>query len=344
MRKTALITGVSGQDGAYLSRLLLNRGYRVLGTSRPRSAAPPARLVELKIDREVEIVPLDLVKFDDIVRGLERIRPDEVYHLAAQSSAGASFDRALDTVEIGAMGAARLIEAIRAVDPAIRFFQASTCDMFGEAREVPQNENTALRPGNPYAVAKSFAHWQTVCYREHRGLFGVCGILFNHESPLRGREFVTRKITLGLAEIKHGQRDVLRLGRLDTRRDWGFAGDYVEGMWRMLQQAEPDDYVLATGVSASVRDFADLAAKRLGFLLEWSGSGNSEIGIDRRTGRTVIQVTPELYRPAENANRIGDASKAKMKIGWKPTVTLADLVTMMAEADDRRVRDGLLSA
>ncbi len=337
MPKTALVTGVSGQDGAYLARLLLARGYRVLGST--LRGVPAPRLAELKIASEVELVDFELSDLDAIVRGLERLRPDEIYNLAAQSSVDVSVARPLQTAEVGAMGVARRLEAIRLAGPSSRLFQASSADMLESPRGAPQDETTPLSPHNPYAVAKAFAHWQSVCYRESFGLYAACGILFNHESPLRGREFVTRKITLALAEVKHGRRDRLELGNLDSRRDWGFAGDYVEGMWRMLQQERAGDYVLATGVDASVREFATLAAQSLGFALEWSGSGAAEVGVDRASGRTLIAVSPEHHRAADAATRIGNAAKAKAELGWKPTVTLPELVAMMAEADERRVRE-----
>ncbi len=339
MPKTALITGVSGQDGAYLAQLLLRQGYRVVGSVRRMSDAAPPRLAELNIAGEIELVHFERADLDHLKAAIERIRPDEVYNLAAQSSVGLSFERPLETVESGIVAFATLLEAARCVDPAIRFFQASTCEMFGQPRETPQNENTPFRPCSPYAVAKLFAHWQTVCYREREGLFGACGILFNHESPLRGRQFVTRKITVGLAEIKHGRRDVLQLGSLDASRDWGFAGDYVRGMWQMLQQSEADDFVLATGVSTTVREFISLAAECLGFSLEWSGSGVSETGIDRKTGRTVIAVSPEFFRPTDVTTQVGDAGKARRQMGWKPSMSLSELVVAMTEADERRVRD-----
>jgi GDPmannose 4,6-dehydratase len=343
MAKTALVTGVSGQDGAYLAQLLLARGYRVLGSTLAGAAAPQARLAELKVAGDVELVEFELADVDRMAENLRRLRPHEIYNLAAQSSVALSFAHPLEAAQLDGLGVARLLEAIRKVDPAIRLFQASSADMFEEPRGAPQDETTPLRPSSPYAVAKAFAHWQCACYRASYGVHAACGILFNHESPLRGREFVTRKITLGLAEVKHGRRDRIALGNLEARRDWGFAGDYVEGMWRMLQHARADDYVLATGVAASVREFATLAAQTLGFALEWSGEGEAEAGIDRRTGRTIIAVSRELYRPAEVATRIGNAAKAKAELGWAAKVTLPELVAMMVEADERRVCDGTVA-
>jgi GDPmannose 4,6-dehydratase len=236
------------------------------------------------------------------------------------------------------------LEAIRTVDPKIRLYQASSSEMFGQVadRTKPQNEDSPFHPRSPYGVAKLFAHWLTVNYRESYGFFSVSGILFNHESPLRGREFVTRKITSGLAEVKHGRREILSLGNLEAQRDWGFAGDYVEGMWRMLQHPTAETYVLATGSTTSVRRFCELAAERLGFAVEWQGKGDGETGVDRNSGKTIIRIDPRHYRPAEVDYLIGDSAKARRELGWSPTTTLADLVTMMVEADDRRVRENRL--
>jgi GDPmannose 4,6-dehydratase len=344
MPKVALVTGVSGQDGAYLSRLLLEKGYRVFGAMR-RSAAPRmSRLIELGISKDVEPVEFDLIELTNMMRALERTRPDEVYNLAAQSFVGVSFEQPIYTAEIDALGAARLLEAIRAVNSGIRFYQASTSEMFGKVVDPrkPQDENTPFHPRSPYGVAKLFAHWLTVNYRESYGFFGVSGILFNHESPLRGREFVTRKITAGLAEVKHGRQELIALGNLDAQRDWGFAGDYVEAMWRMLQQPTAEDYVLATGITNSVRRFVELAAESLGFALEWTGERQAERGIDRKSGRTIVRVDPALHRPAEVDALCGNPAKAGRVLGWKPRVSLPELVTMMAEADERRVRENRL--
>ncbi len=339
MPNAALITGVAGQDGAYLARDLLERGYRVVGSSLSGPAAPHWRLIELKIEPEVEFIDFPLSDVGGMRRALDRFRPGEIYNFAAQSSVGLSFDRPLETAEIGGMSVARLLEAIRGADSSIRLFQASSCEMFERSRGIPQDESTPFYPANPYATAKAFAHWQTACYRRNFGLFGACAILFNHESPLRGRQFVSRKITLGLSEIKHGARDVLRLGSLDATRDWGFAGDYVRGMWAMLQAREPDDFVLATGVSTTVRQFTTLAAQCLGFALEWSGRDSAEVGVDRNTGKTIVEVGREFFRPTDAAAQVGNAKKAEAKIGWKPRTTLPELVAMMVEADERRVRN-----
>jgi GDPmannose 4,6-dehydratase len=344
MPKTALITGVSGQDGAYLSRLLLQKGYRVVGAVRRTAAPRMSRLMELGIENDIEPAEMDLTEITNVMRTIERIRPEEIYNLAAQSFVAMSFEQPILTAEVGALGNARLLEAIRTVDPKIRLYQASSSEMFGKVADPtkPQNENTPFYPRSPYGVSKLFAHWLTINYRESYGFFGVSGILFNHESPLRGREFVTRKITAGLAEVKHGRRDALSLGNIEARRDWGFAGDYVEGMWRMLQRPAAEDYVLATGTAVTVRHFCELAAERLGFAIEWKGKGHTETGIDRKSGKTIIRIDPLYYRPAEVDYLTGDASKARRELGWSPSTSLPELVTMMAEADDRRVRESRL--
>jgi len=344
MPKTALITGASGQDGAYLSRLLLQKGYRVLGAVRRTAAPRMSRLIELGIENDVELVDFELIELTNMMRALEQTKPDEIYNLAAQSFVGLSFEQPIYTAEIDALGVSRLLEAIRTINPKVRFYQASTSEMFGKVADPtkPQSETTPFHPRSPYGVAKLFAHWLTINYRESYGFFGACGILFNHESPMRGLEFVTRKITAGLAEVKHGRRATIALGNLDAKRDWGFAGDFVEGMWQMLQQAEADDYVLATGTTTTVRHFIELAAERLGFAVEWAGKGEQEHGIDRKSGKTIIRIDPRHYRPAEVDYLIGDASKARRELGWSPTTTLADLVTMMVEADELRVRENRL--
>jgi len=337
MAKTALIAGVSGQDGAYLSQLLLGRGYRVFGQVRCDAAAGKARLLELGIARDIEFVVLDLLNINEMRRELDKLCPDEIYNLAGSSSVAQSFDQPMIAVEINALAAARLLEALRHANFACRFFQASTSEMFGNAIASPQNESTPFRPRSPYAVAKVFAHWQTVSYRESYNFFGACGIMFNHESPLRSRRFVTRKITAELTEVKHGRRQRILLGNLGIQRDWGYARDYVDGMWRILQQQKPGDFVLATGISTSVRTFAERAAATLGMPLEWSGHGPSEVGIDRKSSRTVIEVSPTLFRPAEVVATVGDARRARSELAWRPSVDINGLIAMMVEADERRL-------
>jgi len=341
MARTALVTGITGQDGAYISRLLLDKGYRVFGAFRRGATLNLWRLNDLGVSEEdIEFIPFELLEYANLRRAIEQAAPDEIYNLGAQSFVGISFDQPLFTTDVNALGVVRMLEVIREVNPEIKFYQASTSEMFGKVQAVPQNEGTPFYPRSPYAVAKLYAHWITVNYREAYGLFGCSGILFNHESPLRGIEFVTRKITSGLARIREGQQDVIELGNLDAKRDWGFAGDYVDGMWRMLQQDEPDDYVLATGETNSVRHFCELAAEALGYDLTWEGEAEKTVGIDRHSGRTLIRVNPKFYRPAEVELLVGDAAKAREKLGWSPQTTLPQLVEMMAEADLRRARAG----
>jgi GDPmannose 4,6-dehydratase len=342
MAKTALITGISGQDGAYLARSLLGRGYRVVGTYRRTSAMPTGRLDELGIADDVKFVDMELLEASNIRKVLGKLMPDEIYNLAAQSFVGLSFDLPLYTCDVDAMGVLRLLEAMREVCPGARLYQASTSEMFGQAREVPQRETTPFCPRSPYAVAKLFAHWSVVNYREAYGLYACSGILFNHESPLRGLEFVTRKVTHGLARVALGLQDTLHIGNLEAKRDWGFAGEYVEGMWRMLQQEKSDDYVLATGHNASVRDFVNGAAAAFGFHLAWSGEGQAARGIDKTTGRTIVAVDPVHYRPADVEHLLGDASKAKAVLGWEAKTGLDELIQMMARADYDRVKAGVV--
>ena len=341
MSKTALITGISGQDGAYLAKLLLSKGYRVIGAMRRSASLALARLEYLGIARDVEPFHCELLELTNITRMIERTKPDEIYNLAAQSFVSASFDQPIFTVEVTGLGAVRLLEAIRLINPGARFYQASTSEMFGNASRSPQDENTPFRPRSPYGIAKLMAHNFAVNYREAYRMFCTSGILFNHESPLRGREFVTRRITVGLAEVKHGHRGHLTLGNLDARRDWGFADDYVEGMWRMLQHAEASDFVLATGAATSVRRFVELAARQFDFDIAWSGSGTDTIGTDTKSGRVVVRIDPEHYRPAEVHDLVGSPAKAAAQLGWRHKTSVDELAVMMALEDDRRVRDGI---
>jgi GDPmannose 4,6-dehydratase len=300
MAETALITGVSGQDGAYLAKALLQRGYRVVGAYRRTSGIHVGRLNELGIANDVELIDMELLEESNVRRALRVLKPDEIYNLAAQSFVGLSFEQPLYTADTDALGVMRVLEAMREICPDARFYQASSSEMFGKAQQVPQNETTPFYPRSPYGVAKLFGHWCVVNYREAHGFFACSGILFNHESPLRGRDFVTRKVTLGLVRVALGEAETLAIGNLEAKRDWGFAGEYVEGMWMMLQQEEPEDYVLATGRSASVREFIEGAAAGLGFDLEWARSGLDTRGLDKRTGRTIIVADPKYYRPAES--------------------------------------------
>jgi GDPmannose 4,6-dehydratase len=340
---TALVTGITGQDGAYLAQLLLAKGYTVHGAYRRTSSVNFWRLQELGIDRHerLKLVEFDLTDPGGCVALVARIRPREIYNLAAQSFVGVSFDQPATTAQITGLGALHLLDAIRIVDPTIRFYQASTSEMFGKVQAVPQSESTPFYPRSPYGVAKLYAHWMTINYREAHGLFASSGILFNHESPLRGREFVTRKITDAMAKIKLGQLDVLELGNLDAKRDWGYAQEYVDGMWRMLQATEPDTFVLATNRTQTVRDFVAMSARAVDMELEFSGRGADEIAVDRASGRTIVRVNPRLYRLAEVDLLIGDASKAERVLGWKAKTSLEQLCAMMVEADLRRNERGI---
>lgn len=334
----SIITGITGQDGAYLTKLLLDKGYEVWGTFRRTASVNFWRLEELGVLQhpKLHLIEFDLTDMGSAIRLLEKSQATEVYNLAAQSFVGVSFDQPHTTAQITGVGALNLLEAIRIVNPKIRFYQASTSEMFGKVQAIPQIESTPFYPRSPYGVAKLYAHWMTINYRESYGIFGASGILFNHESPLRGLEFVTRKITDGLAKIKLGKQNVLELGNLDAKRDWGYAKDYVEGMWRMLQVDEPDTFVLATNRTETVRDFVTMAAKAAGFTLEWQGKDEQERGIDSATGKTLVRINPKFYRPAEVELLIGDPAKAKAKLGWAPTTTLEQLCAMMVEADLRR--------
>ncbi len=333
MSKKALITGITGQDGAYLAQLLLGKGYEVYGAFRRSASSNFWRLEELGIANQIKMVSMDLLEYSNIQRTLEKTQPEEIYNLAAQSFVAASFEQPLYTSDVDALGVTRVLEAIRSVNPKIRFYQASTSEMFGLVQEVPQTEKTPFYPRSPYGVAKLYAHWMTVNYRESYGIHASSGILFNHESPLRGLEFVTRKITSTLARIKHGSSEVLELGNLSAKRDWGFAGDYVEGMWRMVQQETPDDYVLATGETHTVKEFVDLAAQAAGFDLEWSGQDVTMQAKDVKTGELIVRVNPEFFRPAEVELLVGLNEKAASNLGWKPKIHLNRLVEMMVESD-----------
>lgn len=342
MTKAAIITGITGQDGAYLAELLLGKGYQVYGTYRRTSSVNFWRIEELGIDKHanLNLVEYDLTDLSASIRLLQSTGATEVYNLAAQSFVGVSFDQPVTTVEITGVGPLNLLEAIRIVNPKIRFYQASTSEMFGKVQAIPQIESTPFYPRSPYGVAKLYAHWITINYRESYDIFGSSGILFNHESPLRGREFVTRKITDSMAKIKLGKLDCLELGNLDAKRDWGFAKEYVEGMWRMLQADKPDTYVLATNRTETVRDFVAMAAKAAGFDLEFKGENEDEIGVDCNTGKTIVRVNPKFYRPAEVELLIGNPEKAKSELGWEPKTTLEQLCQMMVEADLRRNETG----
>jgi len=343
MGKTAVVTGITGQDGAYLTALLLDKGYTVYGTYRRTSSVNFWRLEELGLGAHahLNLVEYDLTDLGASINLLNRARPQEVYNLAAQSFVGVSFEQPTTTAQITGLGALNLLEAIRVVDPKIRFYQASTSEMFGKVQAVPQREDTPFYPRSPYANAKLFAHWTTVNYRESYDIFGASGILFNHESPLRGREFVTRKITDSVAKIKLGKLEAIELGNLDAKRDWGFAKEYVDGMWRMLQVDEPDTFVLATGRTETVRDFVKMAFAAGGMPVEFRGTAENEVAIDLASGRTVMRINPRFLRPAEVDLLIGDATHAKVKLGWEANTTLEELCQMMVAADLRRNERGV---
>lgn len=341
-KKTAIITGITGQDGAYLAELLLGKGYVVYGTYRRTSSVNFWRIEELGIkdNANLHLVEYDLTDLSASVRLMQTTGATEVYNLAAQSFVGVSFDQPVTTAEITGIGPVNLLEAIRIVNPAIRYYQASTSEMFGLVQAVPQKEDTPFYPRSPYGVAKLYAHWMTVNYRESYNIFASSGILFNHESPLRGQEFVTRKITDSVAKIKLGKLDVLELGNMDAKRDWGYAKEYVEGMWRILQAEKPDTFVLATNRTETVRDFVSMAFKAAGFTLRFEGKDEQEVGIDVATGKTLVRVNPKFFRPAEVDLLIGNPARAKEILGWEPKTSLEQLCQMMVEADLRRNQQG----
>jgi GDPmannose 4,6-dehydratase len=336
--KTAVITGITGQDGAYLAELLLSKSYKVYGAYRRTASINFWRIDELGIrdNPNLHLVEYDLTDLGSNIRLLEKAKPDEVYNLAAQSFVGVSFDQPITTGNITGLGAVTVLEAIRIVNPKIRFYQASTSEMFGKVQEIPQSESTPFYPRSPYGVAKLYAHWMTINYRESYDIFGSNGILFNHESPLRGLEFVTRKITDGIAKIKLGKSGLLELGNMDAKRDWGYAKDYVEGMWRILQADEPDSFVLATNRTETVRDFVTMSCRAADIDIEWKGAEENEVAIDIVSGKEIVRVNPAFYRPSEVELLIGNPQKAKDELGWEPSTTLEELCAMMVEADMHR--------
>jgi GDPmannose 4,6-dehydratase len=341
--RIAIITGITGQDGAYLAQLLLEKNYKVYGTYRRAASTNYWRIDELGIKGHpnFHLVEYDLTDLGASIRLLQSTGAAEVYNLAAQSFVAVSFDQPMTTAQITGLGPLNLLEAIRIVNTKIRFYQASTSEMFGKVQAIPQTEETPFYPRSPYGVAKLYAHWMTINYRESYDIFGSSGILFNHESPLRGLEFVTRKITDAVARIHLGKQDCVELGNLDAKRDWGYARDYVEGMWRMLQADKPDSYVLATGRTETVRDFVRMAFKAAGMELEFKGAGENEVGIEVSAGKTVVRVNPKFYRPAEIELLIGSPEKAKRELGWEPKTTLEQLCQMMVKADLLRVERGV---
>ena len=342
MTKTAIITGITGQDGAYLAQQLLANDYKIFGTYRRTSSVNLWRIEELgvKDHPNLELVEYDLTDLGTSLSLVQRAEPDEIYNLAAQSFVGVSFEQPTTTAHITGLGALNLLEAIRLLNRKIRFYQASTSEMFGKVQAIPQKEDTPFYPRSPYGVAKLYAHWMTINYRESYDIFGCSGILFNHESPLRGREFVTRKITDSVAKIRLGMLDVLELGNLDAKRDWGYAKEYVDGMYRMLQAEQPDTYVLATNRTETVRDFVTMAFVAGGYAIEWSGKAEQEVGRDAATGKILVRVNPRFYRPAEVELLIGDAAYAREKLGWSAQTPLEELCRMMVEADLARNERG----
>ncbi len=337
MGKRALITGIRGQDGAYLAKLLLKHGYEVWGADRRSGDSSWWRLRELGVASDISFVYMDLMEQTNVIDIIKKIQPNELYNLAAQSFVSASFEQPYVTTEVNSIGVLRLLEAVRYFSPETKFYQASTSEMFGKVQSVPQSERTPFYPRSPYAISKLYAHWMTVNYREAYNLFACSGILFNHESPLRGLEFVTRKITYGVARIKHKLQDKIVLGNLNAKRDWGYAKEYVEAMWLMLQYDLPDDYVIASGMSHSVREFTEMAFQAADMEIEWEGEGVNEKGREKKTGRVLVEVSPEFFRPAEVDLLIGDASKARERLGWRPKTDLASLVQLMVESDLKRV-------
>lgn len=339
--KKALITGITGQDGAYLAQLLLEKNYEVYGTYRRSSSVNFWRINKLGINNHpnLHLVEYDLTDQSNAMKLIKNVHPDEVYNLAAQSFVGVSFEQPISTSNITGLGVVHLLEAIKHVDKNIKFYQASTSELFGKVQEIPQKETTPFYPRSPYGVAKLYAHWMTINYRESYDMFTCSGILFNHESPLRGKEFVTRKITDAVARIKLNKQETLELGNLDAKRDWGFAKEYVEGMYLMMQKEEPDTYILATNKTESIRNFVEMAFKAVDIKIKWQGSGVDEIGINEDTNKTVVKINEKFYRPAEVELLIGDASKAKEKLNWEATTSLEELCKVMVEDDLYKIQN-----
>ena len=329
--KKALITGINGQDGSFLSELLLEKGYEVYGILRRKSVVDYGNVTHIK--DKIHFIYADMTDVVSLIKALNIAQPDEVYNLAAQSFVATSWDQPIATAEIDAVGVTNILEAIRVVNPKCRYYQASTSEMFGKVQAIPQDENTPFYPRSPYGVAKLYGHWITKNYRESFGLFTCSGILFNHEGERRGKEFVTRKITDTVARIKLGLVDHLELGNMDAKRDWGHSKDYVRAMWLMLQQDEPDDYVVATGETRSVRDFAKTAFDKAGIKVEFSGSGVDEIGTDVNSGKVLVRVNPKFFRPAEVEMLVGNPKKAEEKLGWKREISFDQMVERMVSTD-----------
>ncbi len=346
MRKKALITGITGQDGSYLAEFLLKKGYSICGIVRRSSTFNRGRIEHLypqyKDKDRLQLVYGDLSDASSMQKAIEKFQPDEIYNLAAQSHVQVSFEVPEYTADVDGIGVIRLLDAIRETKPNARFYQASTSELYGKVVETPQSETTPFYPRSPYSAAKLYAYWIVKNYREAYNLYACNGILFNHESPCRGENFVTRKITIGAARIKHGLQKTLKLGNLNAKRDWGFAGDYVEAMWLMLQQKKPDDFVIATGKTTTVRTFTQLTFRELGIELAFKGKGVKEKGIDKKTGKTLVEIDPRFFRPSEVDLLLGNPAKAHRVLGWKPKTTLQELVSMMVKSDEALVIAGRL--
>jgi GDPmannose 4,6-dehydratase len=329
--KNALITGITGQDGSYLAELLLEKGYQVYGIMRRKSVVDYGNVDHIK--DKINFIYADMTDIISLINAMKISQADEVYNLAAQSFVATSWEQPIATADIDALGVTNMLEAIRTVKPTARFYQASTSEMFGLVQEIPQKETTPFYPRSPYGVAKLYGHWITKNYRESFGLYACSGILFNHESERRGKEFVTRKITDAVARIKKGLQECLELGNMDSKRDWGHSKDYVNAMWLMLQQETPDDYVIATNETRTVREFVEIAFHHVGISIEWQGEGVNEVGIDKATGKTIVKINPKFFRPAEVDILLGDPSKAETKLGWKREISFAELVQRMVDND-----------
>lgn len=341
MNKTALITGIAGQDGSYLANFLLNKGYKVIGTFRHVSTQSFWRLDYFKLlnHTNLKLTEMDISDLSSIIRVVDKEQPDEIYNLAAMSFVGSSFTIPLATSQITGLAVLNFLEAIRIINRNIKFYQASSSEMFGKVQQIPQDENTAFWPRSPYAVAKLYGHWMTVNYRESYNIFASCGILFNHESPLRGLDFVTRKISHGVASIANNNSNYLELGNIDSKRDWGFAGDYVEGMWKILQHDTADNFVLATNATISVREFLTISFKHAGIDIIYKGSGLEEIGLNKKTGKIILKINPKYYRPSEVDLLIGNPAKANFILNWYSKTSASELAKMMVEEDIKRIKN-----
>ncbi len=337
--KRALITGITGQDGAYLAKLLIDKGYKVFGTVRRSTSEKFINLKYLNVFNNIKFYDFDLLELSNIQNVIKESRPDEIYHLAAQSFVPTSFQVPIVTTDINSLGTLRILDSINSINKKIKFYQASTSEMFGKVVQIPQSEKTPFYPRSPYGVSKVFSHWITINYRESYGIHASSGVLFNHESPLRGSEFVTKKITSALSRIKLGSSEILKVGNINAQRDWGFAGDYVNAMWLMLQQKDPDDYVISTGKTHSVRQFIDLTLNYLKFDYKWTGKGMNERVINKSNNKVIIKIDKQFFRPSEVDLLIGDSRKAKRKLQWRPQTNLKKLVKLMVDYDISKIQN-----